>query len=258
MILAEPPHSQGDLHFRALGIPVRIHPFFWIVTLLLGLQGDSSPAAVIVWIVAAFVSILVHEMGHALVQRRFGGRPRIVLYGMGGLAACDDCDRSSRAQVLISFAGPMAGFCFAGMVLTLIVVAGHQVGWVFSDKIPFESLGVSRVSGAGIFGGTLYWEPFESASVDGMVHSLLWINVLWGTVNLLPIYPLDGGRISREVCQSFHPREGILLSLRISIVAAGLMSFVGLSWGSLLVVLFFGYLAYSSYQTLQRYQSSRW
>ncbi|NOZ40262.1 MAG: hypothetical protein GXP24_08560 [Planctomycetes bacterium] len=85
-MLAEPPPTQADVHFRVLGIPVRVHPFFWIITLIIGMRGDSAPPAeVLSWIVAVFVSILIHELGHALVQRRFGGQPRIVLHGMGGL-----------------------------------------------------------------------------------------------------------------------------------------------------------------------------
>ncbi|NOZ38810.1 MAG: hypothetical protein GXP24_01115, partial [Planctomycetes bacterium] len=69
---------------------------------------------------------------------------------------------------------------------------------------------------------------------------------------------LDGGQISRELCQLRHPREGMILSLRISMFAAIGMAIVGLSWQSLLVVLMFGYFAYSSYKTLEAYRASFW
>ena len=91
-----------------------------------------------------------------------------------------------------------------------------------------------------------------------MILQLLWINVLWGAVNLLPIYPLDGGRVSRELCLLGEPSKGIMLSLQISMFAAVAMIFVGLSWKSLLVPLFFAYLAYSSYRSLEAYRSSLW
>ena len=253
-MLAEPPPSQGDLHFRVFGIPVRVHPFFWIITLIIAMQGDSAPPAqVLAWVVAVFVSILIHEMGHALVQRHFGGQPRVVLHGMGGLAICGDCDRSTRSQILISLAGPFAGFLFAALILILVRVAGHQVGSVWGNQELVPTLIKEP-----ILGFTFYWERFQSAHVNRMIWNLLYINILWGAVNLLPIYPLDGGHISRELCQLRHPREGMVLSLRISVFAAIAMALVGLSWSSMLVVLMFGYFAYSSYKTLEAYRASLW
>ena len=63
MILSEPAPSQGDVHFRLLGFPVRITPFFWVVALIFGIQGKSPPAKVLLWVVAVLVSILIHELG---------------------------------------------------------------------------------------------------------------------------------------------------------------------------------------------------
>lgn len=254
MILAEPPPSQGDVHFRLWGIPVRIHPFFWLVALFMGIQGsgETPPLEVLVWIAALFLSILVHEMGHALVQRRFGGHPRITLYGMGGLAACGDCDRSTRSQILISLAGPCAGFLLALLLLLGISLLGHQSGCLLFTQPQDDAVGIR------LLGTAFFWSPFQSQAANGMLQQLLYINLLWGAINLLPIYPLDGGQISRELCQLRHPRQGMILSLRISVVAAAAMVLVGLSWGSILVILFFGYLSYSSYRALQAYQESLW
>lgn len=256
MILAEPAPSQGDIHFRLLGIPVRIHPFFWIIAVILGIQGEQAPPIqVLCWIVALVLSITVHELGHALMQRRYGGRPRIVLYGMGGLAISEDCDRSSRAQILISLAGPGAGFLLATLVLVVLRVIGHHGGVSLGSL--FASNAVDLV-GYSLLGLDFYWKPFESHNANFMVINLLWINVMWGAVNLLPIYPLDGGQISRELCLLGQPRKGMMLSLQISIAAAVAMAVVGLSWGSFFVILMFGYLAYTSYRALEAYRSSLW
>lgn len=253
VILAEPPPSQGDVHFRVGGIPVRIHPFFWIVALILGIQGgETPPMAVIVWIVALFSSILVHEMGHALLQRHYGGHPRITLYGMGGLTACGDCERSTRAQILISLAGPCAGFLLALGLLFVVSAVGHQGGCTLFGRPGPDAVGI------GLLGTVFYWRPFQSGAVNDMIQQLLYINLLWGAVNLLPIYPLDGGQISREICLLGQPRQGMILSLRISVAAAAFMALVGLAWGSLLIIIFFGYLSYSSYRALQAYQNSLW
>ncbi len=257
MILAEPSPTQGDIHFRVGGTPVRIHPFFWVTTLILGISGGGStpPAEVIGWICAVFVSILIHELGHAVAQRHYGGHPRITLYAMGGLAACNDCDRSTRSQILISLAGPCAGFAFAALVLVAIRAVGHQAGLAIGGDSQFEAQGLIPLSVLGI---SLYWDPLSSYAANYMVWQFLWINVLWGTVNLLPIYPLDGGQISRELCLLGQPQRGMVLSLQISVFAAAAMALVGLSWGSWFVGLFFGYLAYSSYRTLKAYQASLW
>jgi Zn-dependent protease len=220
---------------------------------MLALQGESAPADVLSWMIAVLVSILVHELGHALLQRGYGGHPRIVLHGMGGLAICGDCDRSSRSQIEIALAGPGAGFLFALLLIVLVRLSGHQFGlFVDATTAGFQPAGLR------IFGVWCLWESFASPAVNQMLSNLLFINILWGAVNLLPIYPLDGGQIARELCQLGDPRGGVILSLRLSMLTALGMVMLGLLWHSLLVALMFGYFAYTSYKTLQAYQGSLW
>jgi Zn-dependent protease len=244
MILAEPPLTQADLRFRLFGIPVRVHPFFWIVALVLGVGGgEAKPVDTLLWIAVVFVSIVVHELGHAFLQRRYGGHPWITLYGMGGLASCDDCDRSPRSQILISLAGPLAGFILAAAIIASIWLSGHRVEF---GRFP------------GLAGWLIpFWEQFEAPIANILILDLLYVNIFWGLINMLPIYPLDGGRISRELFTlGKNPSKGIVQSLWLSAVAAGLVAVYGLSQGSIYMAVLFGYLAYSSYQTLQAYQRS--
>jgi stage IV sporulation protein FB len=255
MFLAEPPPSRYDLHLRVLGFPVRITPYFWLGAAMLGInpRGGTPPGDLLMWIAVVFVSIVVHELGHALVQRRFGGRPWITLTALGGLASCDDCDRRPRSQILISLAGPVAGFALVGLIVILLRLTGHDLGWTTASDYPDQDLGFPML------GGTWHWKPFGSRHADRLLSLVLFVNILWGLVNLLPIYPLDGGRISREVCTLRRPRQGIVLSLRISVVAAAAMAVIGaIAWQSIYSALMFGYLAYSSYTTLQSYESQRW
>ena len=230
-MLGEPPPTPADLHFRLFGFPIRVHPFFWVVILILGMGGlgggQADPVDTLIWVAVAFISILVHELGHAVLQRRYGGHPWITLYGMGGLSSCDDCDRSPVSQILISAAGPIAGFLLAGGILLLIY---------------------SRLL-----------EPIASPAVNLAIDDLLWINIWWGLLNLLPIYPLDGGRIARELFTlKGNVRQGVVQSLWLSVVLAGVCGVFGLLWRqSLYMLLIFGYLAYVNYQTIQAYQNYR-
>jgi Zn-dependent protease len=257
MLLTEPPSSQGDLHFRLFGFPVRVHPLFWVVTVIMGLQGGGEegtpPAQLLIWIAIVFISILVHELGHAFLQRRFGGRPWITLHGFGGLASCDDCDSSPRSQILIALAGPVAGFCLAAVVIAALRLSGHAVTLTSASN---RLLGMIPMP---LPGATLYFEPLASQAGTIFVFNMLWVNIVWGLVNLLPVYPLDGGRISRELCTLNHPRRGVILSLQISIGVAIAMAIFGVwAWQSLFVALMFGYFAFINYQTLQAYQQNRW
>lgn len=256
MLLSEPPPTQGDLHFRLFGIPIRVHPFFWVTTALLGLNagGDGTPPGeLLMWVAVVFVSILVHELGHAFTQRRFGGRPWITLYGLGGLASCDDCDPSPRSQILISLAGPAAGFALALVTVASLRMTGRTVGWTPHDATPQGVVGVPLLS------GTLFWSPFKSWSATVLFLNILWVNIFWGLINLLPVYPLDGGRVARELLTLRQPRRGIDLSLQLSIATAAAVAVVVLlRWQQLLTALLFAYLAYANYQTLQAYRANRW
>lgn len=242
MLIGEPPPSQGDLHFQILGIPVRVHPFFWVIAVLLGLRGtEGSPAPLLIWVGAIFVSILVHEMGHALAARSYGHQPRVTLYSFGGLASYNPTHHDSRSRIVILLAGPGAGFLFVALVMAIVHATGHRVSIARANVLPYWVF-------FDYFGGSL------PNNVDVLIMDLLYINIFWGLVNLLPVYPLDGGQISREVLMQINPSEGMTQSLWLSVfTGAGIAIFGVLVMQSLFLALMFGYLAYSSYAMLQMY-----
>jgi stage IV sporulation protein FB len=234
-LFAEPGQTQADLHFSVVGIPVRIHPMFWLVTVLLGSAGSRvSPESVLFWVLAVFISILIHELGHALMFRRFGFEPWITLYGMGGLASSNARRLDPRTDIWISLAGPGAGFVLAAFIVSLMGLGGHPVQFVF---------GWPRI---------VHWQ-FDSLfnlRLLTFVNDLLFVNVWWGLVNLLPIYPLDGGRVARDVLDLSNAPDAVRKSLWMSILTAGAVAAYGLSQHDFYLALFFGYLGYQSYLLL--------
>src|SRR4051812_19701946 len=95
-------------------IPVRIRGQFLLMAVLLGMT-ERDPAKLAIWVAIVVVSIVIHELGHALVGKAFGLQPRIELYGMGGVTFFDGGDRqniSTVKSVAISVAGAFAGFLF--------------------------------------------------------------------------------------------------------------------------------------------------
>jgi Zn-dependent protease len=240
MFLSEPSSSQGDIRFRIFGFPVRVHPMFWVVTGILGIRSDGKvePVNWLIWIGVVFVSILVHELGHAVLQRKFGGRPWITLYGLGGLASCADCDRRPRSQILISLAGPCAGFLFAGVVILVLYLTGHLVQFRW-DWIP------------------ILYRGFQTPHVDRVIVDLLYVNIYWGLVNLLPIYPLDGGQIARQLFWIWQVPDGTRQSLKLSMVTAIAVAAYSIWSQDIYLAFMFGGLAYLSFQALQ-YRDRDW
>jgi Zn-dependent protease len=104
-----------------------------------------------------------------------------------------------------------------------------------------------------------YLGPFildlPNPRVADLVNSTLFVCVIWGVMNLLPIFPLDGGQIAREIFVTLRPHDGIQQSLMLSIVVAILTAAAGyLFMQSIFIALLFGYLAFTSYATLQAYR----
>jgi Zn-dependent protease len=261
------PATPYDLRFRIGDIPVRVHPYFWLSTLFLGLSNTERSFGDLLihmaaWAAVLFVSILVHELGHVLMGRYFGSSGHILLTGFCGLAIGSSNLPERWQRNAVSLAGPGAGFLLAGVVAGLF--------WLYSPDLTLSLLGalvgVPVPIGADV--------DFPPEIVEYMIFQLLWINIFWGLVNLLPIWPLDGGQISREVCEAYRGREGLRLSVQISLAtAAGLAVFalveviarrrlipyfsLGRSFFS---VVFFGLLAFNSWQLLRyvRYADPRW
>lgn len=212
------------LQFTLLGFPVRIHWLFWLNSALLGgalsAKTPTQIQAVVIWIAMVFISILIHELGHALTMRKFGDRRvEIVLYAFGGLAI-GSAWRERMQQILISAAGPAAQ------------MAAGFVAWLVYRAFPMESELLRRAFGTFIF-----------------------ISFFWGALNLLPVIPMDGGRISEAVLGRGKERLALTISLSTAIALA---AYMGLIQGALFATLFFGMLAFNNWQALNRRDQVSW
>ena len=247
MLLGEPPRSGGDLNFQLFGIPVRVHPFFWLIAVMLGIWGQETKVPeLLIWVVAVFVSVLVHEMGHALTMRAYGIWPWVTLYGLGGVASYDPADArrvNSFGQVLISFAGPGAQFLLTAVLAGTLYLAGYSIVLVHIGPIYFFMPD----------GG----EIIVSVGLTDLLNNLIIVSVFWGVLNLIPVYPLDGGQIAREISVAMSPKNGISHSLNLSIGAGACMVVVGLKMQAFFLAILFGFLAFGSYQMLQAYRNQR-
>lgn len=242
-IFQPPPRTRYDLNFTLAGIPVRIHPLFWLMAVLLGAAGDINQ--LLIWVIVVFVSILVHELGHSLAMRLYGQHSYIVLHVAGGLAVPESSRGGGREtdvsldriqRVFISFAGPLAGFLLAAVVIAAVVASGglFYIDW-WSGVIPLPTAVLFR-------GGWI---------ANSVVQALLWVNVFWGLVNLMPVYPLDGGSIARHLLVRADPWNGATNSLWLSVICGAFVAIGGWFFlNSTYVALLFGYLAYQSYQSL--------
>ncbi len=221
-----------DLRFRLFGIPVTVIPWFWLAAVITGWTNETAqhPEMLLVWVGCFFVSILVHEMGHALTALFFGWPPAIYLYGFGGLAVYRPTyGHSTWRSVLISFAGPGAGFLLLGLVAAA-QIAILTTGW-------FENL-----------------TPAAERRLADFLFDMIWINLIWGVVNLFPVLPLDGGRIAEALLIRFRPWDGQRLAATLSVVVggvAGVFFFLHRDRFGTYPAIFFGLLAFTNLQSLQ-------
>jgi len=245
MIFQALPPTRYDLRFSIGEIPVRVHPLFWLIALLLGSSGDLL--TIPVWIVVVFISILIHELGHALAFRFYGIRSQIVLHAMGGLTIPESTPWGSgwasispnpRQQIIISLAGPFAGFSFAVLIMAVTALAGGSL--LTSNLFGFIPLPLTAIM------------PFGGQVLSIFMTMLLFVNVFWGIFNLLPVYPLDGGQVTRNALIQYDPRDGARKSLWVSVIAGAVIALAGLLlMRSIYIAFLFGLLAFQSYQSLQ-------
>ena len=206
------------VRFSIFGIPVEIQPWFWLTLGLLGSlwTGDGASAAgilmIFLFILAGFISVLVHELGHALVGRKFGAQTAITLHAFGGYALFPGANFTRWQDFLVTAAGPAVQVVLGGIFLAISLTA---------EGIP--PLGRSFVF-------------------------FVWIiSFYWALLNLIPMLPLDGGRLLASILGP--DRIGLTLKIGIGVgvlTAITILYFTGRPF----FPMFLGLMAFQNWQEL--------
>ena len=201
------------LRFRLFGFPVSVEWFFWLTCFLLGggirMNSIQDLPGILLWTIAVFFSILVHELGHAFVGQKYGAIPTIHLHGMGGFMVPHGAAFTRKQNIAVSAAGPGASLALG--IATLL----------FIQVIPPDTSGGQALS-----------------------RNMIWINFFWTIINLLPILPLDGGQIARDVLGPSRSE----ITRWIGVIFAGAVAYWAFSIGLVFLGLMLAYLGYMNYQ----------
>ena len=219
--------AQADRsHFRIAGIPVRIEPIFWIVTVFFAFN-LSDARLIIMWVGVVLVSLLVHELGHAVALKVYGQPSSIVLHGFGGVTLSNR--RLTRGRsIVVSLAGPLAAIVLLGLPAYAI-----------------------RESDYGL---ELWYDYATSESGFGLWPIVLfatYVNIWWSIANLLPIRPLDGGNVMTELV-GIDPAR--ILSIVFG-VAAAVWAYFYADPGFRYAAFFAAFLAFVNFSEYRRSRS---
>lgn len=204
------------VRFTIFGIPVRVEPFFWITLVILGGANAATPSDILkvgLFVMAGFISILVHELGHALTARKFGAYSEITLQAFGGYAAYTGVRLTRPQSFAVTAAGPVVQIILGLAVLFLL----PRLRELNPNAVYF-------------------------------LATLMWISIAWAVLNLLPILPLDGGQMLNAILGPQRIRITLWVTIIVSIGVALVML---QRTSSIIFPLFLGMFAWQAFQALK-------
>lgn len=244
---------RGCMRFTFFGIPTVILPSAWLMLLILGSSGgrsgDLELMGTLIFVVAGMLSILTHEYGHALVGRALGGVPAgVVITTLGGETRFARHTPGRGRTLLMVLAGPCATLLLAAVVGALLglYIGAPKAGLTLTLLVPIKGLlpmDMPLITDSLMYVQyALYYEGSVNLTLLTIVLTLSHICVWWSLLNLLPIFPMDGGRILQLITNN------TALTLQVSLVVASLLLVVCITK----VIIFGGLLcAWFIYQNWQ-------
>ena len=225
------PHDSGSFPIAVVaGIPIRIHVSFLLLLAFLGFQlygSRNESLGSIILIAALFFCVVLHELGHALVARHYGIRTlSITLYPIGGVAALEEMPRP-RQELWVALAGPAVNIVIAALLWGGLKLA-HQLP-------PF----------------TLFIEPGRSFAAN-----LMAANILLAGFNMLPAFPMDGGRVLRAIIARFTDETtATTIAARIGQIMAVLLGLFGLATGQFMMLIIAVFIWFGAGQEAAYFQT---
>jgi Zn-dependent protease/CBS domain-containing protein len=208
------PGSLGTI--TLFGIPVRFHFTFWLAIIWLiaiGASGDHSLPGMAIYVLAIFGSILLHELGHALAAVRYKIKTlEIVMLPLGGLARLERQPNPAE-EFWVAISGPLVNF----------------------------AIGAALLGGVVARGGSVQLGDWLKANDGNLLPRIATANLVLAFFNLLPAFPMDGGRVLRSLLATRRPVEDATrITARVgTTLAAGIGLYGLLSANFLLVFLAF-------------------
>lgn len=198
------------------GFPLRVDPFFFVTAWLIG--GRQEPQWMIVWIVIVMIGVLAHELGHAFAGRRLGMQPWIRLMAFGGMTGwMRPRSLTPWQQIGVSVAGPAVGITIGGTFLLAML------GGLFAGAPP---------------------------AVNRLANYVIWVNLGWGVLNLLPILPLDGGHITSSLAEMVAGRRGRIAARAFSVVLTVVIGLWALTAGDWWILILCAVFTWANVQGL--------
>lgn len=203
---------------QIFGITIRVHVIFVLLLLFVGYTsyvtgGIGSAGRSMVFFLSIFAFVLLHELGHSLAAMAYGIRViDISLLPIGGLARLTNLPEDPKKEIVIALAGPAVNFVSAAALWLMAWVAGISVGW----------------------------HSFTLTG-DDYLAGLFWVNVLMATFNLVPAFPMDGGRVLRGLLAlRLEYRRATHAAVNVGQSIAVVFSFIGLfyNWWLILIAVF--------------------
>ncbi len=250
--------SKLDWKFTLFGIPVRVMATFWLVCVFFSpfSSGNEGPwlFGLLGWSAAMLLTFLAHEFGHALFMRKlYGGTPKIDLgightqngsFVFGGLTTSYTRDVSFGKHALTSAAGPLAEL--ASVLVFVVILAFFGVRYEISTSL----FGIPVLTPLAETFTPFAKSPAALYCVYYFAHGFIWLGIVWGLFNLVPIFPCDGGQILLAVLGKSLGPAGVRLTFGISFALAIAIAVYFLVNGSVFMPLFFGYTAYQNYNLM--------